>query len=209
VGSGRTELLETIYGARRAKAGRVLIAGRTVRRNSPRASLRAGVALVPEERHRQGLNLSASVKDNLVLGSWGLIYANPGRERDVGRDAVRRFRIRTPALDASIRALSGGNQQKVVVARCLRRRPRVLLLDEPTRGIDVGAKEEIFELIGRMLEERVAILMVSSDLLEVLGLADRVLVMHDRRIAGELARDEATEERIAYLSGGGTEQRVA
>jgi rhamnose transport system ATP-binding protein len=209
VGSGRTELLETIYGARRARAGRVLVSGREVRRRSPRASLRAGVALVPEERHRQGLNLSSSVKANLMLGLWGVLYADPGRERRASRDAVTRLRIRTPGLDASIRALSGGNQQKVVVARCLARQPRVLLLDEPTRGIDVGAKEEIFELIGRMLEQRVAILMVSSDLLEVRGLADRVLVMHERRVVGELSREQATEERIAYLSGGGAEERVA
>ena len=208
VGSGRTELLETIYGARRARAGRVLVDGREVRRGSPRAALTHGIALVPEERHRQGLNLNSSVKDNVVLGSWGA-YADPARERRAGRDAVSRLRIRTPGLDASIRALSGGNQQKVVVARCLAREPRVLLLDEPTRGIDVGAKEEIFDLIGRMLEQGIAILMVSSDMLEVLGLADRVLVMHERRIVGELSRAEATEERIAYLSGGGLEERVA
>jgi ABC-type sugar transport system ATPase subunit len=121
---------------------------------------------------------------------------------------VARFRIRTPRVTASIRSLSGGNQQKVVVARCLGRRPRVLLLDEPTRGIDVGAKEEMFELLGAMLEQGIAVVLVTSEMMEVLGLADRVLVMHDRRIVGELTREDATEERIAFLSAGGRVQRA-
>ena len=209
VGSGQTELLETIYGARRSHGGSVWMNGKPVRRNSPRAALAAGIALVPEERHRQGLNLHASVHDNVALGSWGVLTTRSRRMRRDSLEAVRRLRIRTVGIDAPIRSLSGGNQQKVVIARYLLRRPRVLLLDEPTRGIDVGAKEEIFQLIGSMLEDGMAILFVSTEMLEVLGLADRVVVLHEGRVAGVLDRSEATEERVAFLSGGGVEARVA
>jgi len=187
----------------------VTVDGRAVRRNALRAALRAGIALIPEDRHKQGLNLQATVRDNILMGSWRLLATEPRRERRLSLEAVERLRIRTAGLDASIRSLSGGNQQKVVVARCLGRRPRVLLLDEPTRGIDVGAKEEFFQLIGSMLADGMAILLVASELLEVLGLADRVLVMHERRIVGELGRETATEERIAYLAAGGEAARVA
>jgi rhamnose transport system ATP-binding protein len=203
VGSGRSELLETIFGARRLRSGRVRIGGHEVRRSTPRRSLRNGMALVPEDRHRQGLNLYGTVRSNIALGSWRLLAAEPGRERRESDAAVRRLRIRTDRTTASIRSLSGGNQQKVVVARCLARRPRVLLLDEPTRGIDIGAKEEMFQLLGEMLEEGIAILLVTSEMMEVLGLADRVLVMHERRLVGELPRSEASDERIALLSAGG------
>src|SRR5262249_46181881 len=133
VGSGRSELLETIFGARRPRSGCVRVGGREVRRSTPRRSLRNGMALVPEDRHRQGLNLYGTVRSNIALGSWRLLAAEPGRERRESDAAVRRLRIRTDRTTASIRSLSGGNQQKVVVARCLARRPRVLLLDEPTR----------------------------------------------------------------------------
>ena len=203
VGSGRSELLETIFGARRPRSGRVRIGGQEVRRPAPRRSLRNGMALVPEDRHRQGLNLYGTVRSNIALGSWRLLSAEPSRERRESDAAVRRLRIRTDRTTASIRSLSGGNQQKVVVARCLARKPRVLLLDEPTRGIDVGAKEEMFQLLGEMLEEGIAILLVTSEMMEVLGVADRVLVMHERRLVGELPRSEASEERIAFLSAGG------
>jgi rhamnose transport system ATP-binding protein len=208
VGSGRSELLETIFGARRPQSGCVRIGGREVRRPTPRRSLRNGLALVPEDRHRQGLNLYGTVRSNIVLGSWRLLTAEPGRERRESDAAVRRLRIRTDRTTASIRSLSGGNQQKVVVARCLGRKPRVLLLDEPTRGIDVGAKEEMFQLLGEMLEDGIAILLVTSEMMEVLGLADRVLVMHERRLVGELSRSEASDERIALLSAGGELENV-
>jgi rhamnose transport system ATP-binding protein len=121
----------------------------------------------------------------------------------MSRKAITDLRIRASGVDVPVRTLSGGNQQKVVIARGLRRSPRVLLLDEPTRGIDVGAKEEVFQIIGRMLGEGVGILLVSSDMLEILGLADRVIVLHERRVVGELSRAEATEERLALLSAGG------
>ncbi|MFN8222197.1 MAG: sugar ABC transporter ATP-binding protein [Gaiellales bacterium] len=209
VGCGRTELVETIFGARRPRGGTVSIAGKSLRRSSPRRTLEHGIALVPEDRHRQGLNLRASVRENIVLGSWGIARADGRRERRTAERMIDRLKIRTSRQTAPIRSLSGGNQQKVVVGRCLAREPRVLLLDEPTRGIDVGAKEEMFQLLGEMLEDGIAIVLVSSELMEVLGLADRVLVMHEHRVAAELSRAEATEERIAFLSAGGEEALVA
>ncbi len=207
VGAGRTELLEAIFGVRAVHGGRVLVDGAVVPPRSPRAALQKGIALVPEERHRQGLNLEGTVKSNISMGTWPLHSARPGRERLLSHRAVAQLRIRTAGIEASIRSLSGGNQQKVVIARCLTRQPRVLLLDEPTRGIDVGAKAEVFALLGELVESGLAIVLVSSDMLEILGLSDRVLVMHERAIVGELSRAEATEEEIAFLSAGGTRRR--
>jgi len=209
VGAGRTELLETIFGVRRSHGGRVVVNGAPVRSGSPRVALEKGIALVPEDRHQQGLNLSGSVRENIAMGTWRVHSASRRRERLVSRRAAEQLRIRTAGVEASIRTLSGGNQQKVVIARCLTREPRVLLLDEPTRGIDVGAKAEVFALMADLLERGMAIVMVSSDMLEILGLSDRILVMHERSIVGELSRAEATEERIVYLSAGGTRGRSA
>jgi ABC-type sugar transport system ATPase subunit len=208
VGAGRTEVLETIAGARKAHGGTVHVNGNAVS-GTPRTVIASGVTLVPEERHRQGLNLVSNVRENVAMGMWALHSANKRKEQQVANQSVDQMRIRTAGIEAPIRSLSGGNQQKVVIGRCLARDPKALLLDEPTRGIDVGAKAEVFNLIGELVEQGRAILLVSSDLLEVLGLADRILVMHERRIVGELARGEATEEKIAFLSGGGRVQRDA
>lgn len=210
VGSGRTELLETIAGARHPRGGRVLVSGAEVRSGSPRAALKAGIALVPEDRHRQGLVLGGTLRENVALGSWRPLARTRQRaERELGRSAIARLRIRAASADVLVRTLSGGNQQKVVLARCLTREPKVLLLDEPTRGIDVGAKEEVFQLIAQMLEEGLGILLVSSDMLEVLGLSDRIVVLHEGRVAGELQRADATEAKIALLSAGGRLESTA
>ena len=209
VGAGRTEFLETIFGVRRAKDGRVLVDGVELRPGSPRAAIEHGLALVPEERHRQGLNLAACVRENIAMGTWPLHAARRRRERTMSDTAVERLRIRTDGIEAPIRSLSGGNQQKVVIARCLARGPRVLLLDEPTRGIDVGAKSELFALIAELVGRGVAIVLVSSDMLELLGLCDRILVMYEQQLVAEVPRAEASEERIAHLSGGGTQSRDA
>jgi ABC-type sugar transport system ATPase subunit len=206
VGSGRTELIETIFGARKTHGGSVSIEGETIPPGSPMAALNAGIAFVPEDRHKQGLDLGASIRSNVAMGTWQLLSTNKRREREISVEAVNRLQIRPPVIDASVRRLSGGNQQKVVIGRSLARRPRVLLLDEPTRGIDVGAKEEIFELIGEMVAEGLGILLASSELPEILGLCDRIVVMHERRFVAELTRAEATEERIAFLSAGGSRE---
>jgi ribose transport system ATP-binding protein len=204
VGAGRTEVLETIAGIRPVVAGSIRIDGAEVRNHSPRGALRAGLALVPEDRRGQGLVLGRSIAENVALGSWRTAgVVDRRRERREGADSIDRLRIRAPHADVEVRTLSGGNQQKVVLARCLSTNPKVLLLDEPTRGIDVGAKEEIFRLMGDMLEAGMGIVMASSELMELLGICDRILVLHDRAMAGELDRTDATEERIALLSAGG------
>ena len=203
VGAGRTELLETIFGVRRSHGGRVLVAGREVRPGSPKDALERGLALVPEERHRQGLNMTGCVRENITMGTWSLYLARRRQERSSSQRLLERLRIRTAGIEAPIRSLSGGNQQKVVIARCLVHEPRVLLLDEPTRGIDVGAKAEVFALMAELLEHGMAIALISSEMLEILGVSDRIFVMHEQAIVGELRREEATEERIAFLSAGG------
>jgi ABC-type sugar transport system ATPase subunit len=203
VGAGRTELLETIFGVRRAHGGRVLVDGLEIRPGSPKDALAGGLALVPEERHRQGLNMTGCVRENITMGTWPLYLARRRQERSASQHLLERLRIRTAGIEAPIRSLSGGNQQKVVLARCLVHQPRVMLLDEPTRGIDVGAKSEVFALMAELLEQGMAIVLVSSEMLEILGLSDRVFVMHEQAIAGELSREEASEERIAFLSAGG------
>ncbi|HKP18919.1 MAG TPA: sugar ABC transporter ATP-binding protein [Gaiellaceae bacterium] len=204
VGCGRTELLETIGGIRRARSGRVLVDGEEIPPGNPKAALRGGIALVPEDRHAQGLVLAATIRENVAMPLWRpLAVVHQLWERRLGRQAIERFRIRASSADATVRSLSGGNQQKVVLARALIRQPRILLLDEPTRGIDVGAKEEVFQLIGELLKSGIGILLVSSDMTEILGLADRIVVLHERRAVGALERPDFTEERIAYLSAGG------
>jgi ABC-type sugar transport system ATPase subunit len=147
--------------------------------------------------------MSGCVRENITMGTWPLYLARRREERNASEHLLERLSIRTAGIEAPIRSLSGGNQQKVVIARCLVHEPRVLLLDEPTRGIDVGAKAEVFALMAELLEHGLAIVLVSSEMLEILGVADRIFVMHEQAIVGELSRSEATEHRIAFLSAGG------
>ncbi len=204
VGAGRSELLETIAGATPARGGTIAVGGAPVRCTSTRRALEAGIALVPEDRAKQGLVLDAPLRENVTMGHVpAFARASRRAEREAAADAVRELRIRAGSVDAPVKTLSGGNQQKAVIARAITRSPKVLLLDEPTRGVDVGAKEEIYRLVQELLERGMAVVIASSDLLELLGLCDRILVLFEHRIVGELGRDEATEERIALLSAGG------
>ncbi len=204
VGAGRSELLETVAGARRPRRGRVLIDGVEVALTSPAAARRAGVTLVPEDRFAQGLAGAHSLRDNLAT-PWLRVLRRADRAADHSRAtaAVRDFRIRTPGVHTPAAALSGGNAQKVVLARAFGPHPGVLLLDEPTRGVDIGARSDIYDLIGERAARGAAVLLASSDMLELLGLADRIIVLAEGRPAGELRRTEATEERIALLALGG------
>jgi rhamnose transport system ATP-binding protein len=202
VGSGRSELLETIFGLHRADRGTVLVTGREIRISSGRDAARAGVALVPEERQRQGLFFNLSVKDNLVLPrrtAAGAVAIRPAAERRDAEGLVKSWRIKAPSIDALPDALSGGNQQKIVLAKWLATSPRVLLLDEPTKGVDVGAKFEIHEIIRQQAARGLGCLVVSSDLPEVLALCTRILVMREGRLQGELGSD-ATEEAVMRLA---------
>ncbi len=211
VGAGRSELLHALFGIDPPLAGTVRIAGRPVRVRSPRDAIRAGLALVPEDRKEQGLILEMSVRHNIGLAALRRHQVGPGflsheRERRDAVDMIARLRIRTPGPDQLAQNLSGGNQQKVVLAKWLLLRPRVLLLDEPTRGVDVGAKDEIYHLIEQAAAAGTAVLFVSSELPEVLGLADRILVMHEGRLTGEVGRADADEETIMHLATGRIEE---
>ncbi len=204
VGSGRSELLETMAGARRPRAGTVTVDGKPLRPGHPRAARVAGVGLVPEDRFAQALLRPGSVTANLSLASHRLTRRTDRRaERGRASEAIRSFGIRCSGLDAPVSSLSGGNAQKVVIARALAGSPRVLLLDEPTRGVDVGARAEIYAILSGLVRDGMGVLLASSDLLELRGLCDRILVLHDGEVAGELTRSQATEEAIALLSAGG------
>jgi ribose transport system ATP-binding protein len=207
VGAGRTELAETIFGVRKRASGQIHVDGERVRIQKPAEAIRAGILLVPEDRRTQGLVLDASVRDNLSLPSLErlnrLRLVSRSRERALAQQQVDSLHVRTPGIGKTVGLLSGGNQQKIVLGKWLARNPRVLILDEPTRGVDVGAKTEIYALMDKLSTDGVAILMISSDLEEILGISDRVLVMHEGRLAGELTRDKLTEENVMRLATGG------
>jgi ribose transport system ATP-binding protein len=210
VGAGRTELAEALFGIRRVTRGQVTIDGRLVRLHTPRAAIAAGLLLVPEDRRQHGLVLDDSVQHNLALPNLDrlsiLRLVAGRREAALAGEMCQRLRVRTPSPRQAVGLLSGGNQQKVVLGKWLARQPRVLLLDEPTRGIDVGAKSEIYALMDQLAGDGVAILMISSDLEEILGMSDRVVVMHQGRLAGELPRDRLSEQAIMHLATGGRPQ---
>jgi len=208
VGAGRTELLRVLSGIVPAASGQLRVAGRTVRFRNPADAIRAGVVLVPEDRKQEGLIVDMTIQQNLSLAGLSRHCIGPGilnhrHERELAGEMIRRLRIRTPSANQSVRHLSGGNQQKVVLGKWLSMQPRVLLLDEPTRGIDVGAKEEIYELMEALAASGVAILFVSSELEEIMGMSDRVLVLHQGRLSGQLARAELSEQAIMSLATGG------
>jgi ABC-type sugar transport system ATPase subunit len=204
IGAGRSELARAIFGDYKRLGGKVRVGGREVPPNDPGAAIDAGIALAPEDRKRMALVLMRSVLENATLPILGKLsragFVRSRLERAVGQEYVDRLRIRTPSLEQEVSKLSGGNQQKVVIARWLATNPRVLILDEPTRGIDVGAKAEIYTLIDELAGAGMGVLMISSELPEVLGLADRILVMQNGRITGELTAEEATERAIMELA---------
>ncbi|MEV4971113.1 sugar ABC transporter ATP-binding protein [Streptomyces scopuliridis] len=203
VGSGRSEILETIYGARKATAGRVLVDGTPLRPGSVRAAVRAGLGLAPEERKAQGLLMLESVTRNVSVSSLSRFsrggWLDHAAERTAAREATRELSLRPDNPDARIRTLSGGNQQKAVLARWLLRGCRVLLLDEPTRGVDVGARAELYAVIRRLADEGLAVLLVSSEVPEVLGLADRVLVLREGQVVHRAPAQELDEHRVLDL----------
>ena len=204
VGAGRSELAEAIFGHVRMLAGSVAVRGLPIRLKSPADAIAAGIGFAPEDRKSQALLLMRSVKDNISLAVPDLIsrfdFVNFGAERRIAAEFVDRLRIRTPSLDAAVSNLSGGNQQKVVLGRWLARRPKVLILDEPTKGIDVGAKAEIYRLIADLARQGIALLVISSEMPELLRMADRILVMAGGRLVAELDREAASEERILNLA---------
>ncbi|HTW14319.1 MAG TPA: sugar ABC transporter ATP-binding protein [Nocardioides sp.] len=203
VGAGRSEILETLYGARHASAGTVSVDQRPLRRGSVPAAVRAGVGLAPEERKSQGLLLDQAVYRNITISSLGRFarggFLRSGSERKRAEELTRSLDVRPAGVERAVRTLSGGNQQKVVLARWLLRDCRVLLLDEPTRGVDVGARSEIYQLVRRLADSGVAVVVVSSEVEEVLGLADRVLVVREGAVVHDSPAGELDESRVLDL----------
>ncbi|PXX54728.1 monosaccharide ABC transporter ATP-binding protein (CUT2 family) [Nocardia tenerifensis] len=204
VGAGRSELAGALAGDLPIRSGTVRVDGSQLRLRQPRDAVRAGVGYAPEERKAQALLLHRGVRDNISLAMLDrlrrLRFVRAGEERRLAERYVESLRVRTPSIEQEVRKLSGGNQQKVVLARWLARKPKVLILDEPTRGVDVGAKAEIYRIIEELAEAGVAVLVISSELPEVLGLADRIVVMQHGRVTGELEREEASEEAVLALA---------
>jgi ribose transport system ATP-binding protein len=200
MGAGRTELAKAIVGFDPIRTGRVSIGGTPLRPHDTRTGVSLGIGLLTEDRKSEGLMLELPVGQNMSLASLAR-YASAGfvderEERSAIQAFVDRFRIKTPSLDQEIRYLSGGNQQKVLLARWLMRGLKVIVVDEPTRGIDVGAKSEIFALIDRLAGEGLAVIMMTSEMPELLGLSDRIVVMAEGRITATMSREEATQEKI-------------
>jgi len=206
VGAGRSEVARAVFGIDRYDAGSVIVDGIELPNGAAAAAIKAGLALVPEDRRQQGLVMELSVQRNATLPRrWSLARAGllfGGGERRAAAEWAQRLRVKASRLDDPVSTLSGGNQQKVVLAKWLATAPRVLIVDEPTRGIDVGTKAEVHLLLSRLAAEGVAVLMVSSELPEVLGMADRVLVMHEGRLVADIPRGDASEEAVMRAATG-------
>lgn len=206
VGAGRTETARAIFGADRIDTGEIYIDGQLVEISSPDSAVKAGLALVPEGRQTQGLVLIQTVERNIALPNLDALarnkFINRGKMRQLVVKYVDKLNIRTPSIEQRVLNLSGGNQQKVVLAKWLASDPKVLILDEPTRGIDVGAKAEVYAIMNNLVQQGIGIIMISSEMPEIIAMSDRILVMFEGRIMGELTRAEATQERIMTLASG-------
>ncbi|MEK0086185.1 sugar ABC transporter ATP-binding protein, partial [Benzoatithermus flavus] len=205
VGSGRTNLAETLFGLTPATSGAIRIDGKPVVIDSPATAMDHGLALLTEDRKGSGLFLTHSVRENMQIASIRTHTTLGGFVRQRALSAIcatmkESLRVKTPSLDETIGNLSGGNQQKALIARCLMTKPRILILDEPTRGIDVGAKAEVHRLMSALAAQGLAIVMISSELPEILGMSDRIMVMHEGHVSGFLSRAEASQERIMALA---------
>jgi rhamnose transport system ATP-binding protein len=211
VGAGRSEVARAVFGIDRRDGGSVRVAGQPLPNGAPLAAMQAGVALVPEDRRQQGLVMDLPVDRNIALVSMGRLerfgFIRAASERALARTWTDRLQVKFGRLQDAVLTLSGGNQQKVVLGKWLAREPTLLIIDEPTRGIDVGTKAAVHQLLDDLAHRGVAVLMISSELPEVLGMADRILVMHEGRIAAEFSRDQADEDSVMRAATGQARQR--
>jgi rhamnose transport system ATP-binding protein len=201
VGSGRSEVAQVIFGINPAQSGEIRVEGKPVRISNPGQAMKLGIAYVPEDRGTQGLIRQMNVRENTslaVLRSLAKsVFINRKHDISLAQKTIQQLNIRAYSTEQIVNKLSGGNQQKIVVGKWLASQPKVLIMDEPTRGIDVGAKAEIHRLMSELAQQGLAVLMISSELPEVLGMSDRVLVMREGRIVSEFTRQQATQERVA------------
>jgi ribose transport system ATP-binding protein len=201
MGSGRTELAKTIFGEYKKTSGEIYVNDKKVNINSPKQAIENGIAYLSEDRKKEGLILNMSVGNNISLCNLKK-YENSMKKIDKEKELkevdeyIKKLSVKTPSADQIIKNLSGGNQQKAIIAKWIMISPSILIIDEPTRGIDVGAKKEIYEVLNEIKSLGKAVIMISSDMPEVLGISDRILVMSEGNLAGELSREEATQEKI-------------
>jgi len=210
MGAGRTELFTSIFGAYEGKKqGEVILNGKKIKSKSPKECIKKGLCYLSEDRKRYGLVLMMDIRENVTLASLdnlsNLKVINNNLEIVKSNQYVKELRIKTPSIEQLTKNLSGGNQQKVVLAKWLMAKPKVLVLDEPTRGIDVGAKFEIYSIMHKLIDQGVSIIMISSELPEILGMSDRILIIHEGKLSGELLKNEASQEKILYYATGGNE----
>jgi ribose transport system ATP-binding protein len=205
VGSGRTETVRAIFGADAKDSGQVVLENRPLRIRSPRAAVKSGIALLPEDRKEQGAILSMSIRKNVTMPSLSRVTTALGivrqtREKRITQNLIDRLAIKTNSTETAVTDLSGGNQQKVVLAKWLGTECKLLILDEPTRGVDVGAKVEIYNIINELAESGLGIVVISSEMIELIGMCDRVMVMREGRIRGILEKEDLSEENIMRLA---------
>ncbi|WP_341279299.1 sugar ABC transporter ATP-binding protein [Paenibacillus sp. FSL H8-0537] len=208
MGAGRTEIMRLLFGADKKKKGQVWLDGKIVNISDPASAIAAGIVFVTEDRKHQGLILNMSVRENLSLTNYPFIadkgIISSGKEQELSEQMIKRFNIRTRDAEQTVKSLSGGNQQKIAIGKWLGKLPKVFIMDEPTRGVDVGAKKEIYSMMNELSEQGVAIIMVSSDLPEVLGVSDRVIVVHEGHIASVLDKTQMNQEAIMHAATGGS-----
>ncbi len=207
MGAGRTELAKTIYGNLKKDSGKILIDGKEIDIKSEKDAIKAGIAYVSEDRKGDGLVLGMSVKENMTLSALdffsSLFKLDHSKEKKEVEDYIDKFKIKTPKVDEKTKNLSGGNQQKIAIAKALLTNPKILILDEPTRGVDVGAKKEIYDFINELKTKGLSIIMISSEMPEIMGLSDRIIVIHNGKITGEFTAEEVTQENIMRCAVGG------
>ena len=204
MGAGRSELVEGIFGIHPLSGGEIYINGKKVKVSSPQDIIKEGVALITEDRKVTGLNLSGTVNDNTAMVAIKKLLTNglynKAKAHKASQEYIEKLNIKTPSVDQIVGNLSGGNQQKVVIAKWLLNEPDIIILDEPTRGIDVGAKRDIYLLLGNLVQQGKAVIMISSEIPELMGICDRILVMCEGNYSGEVQREEFSQERIMTLA---------
>lgn len=211
VGAGRTEIMRVLFGAEKMQWGSVFIDGKKVKIRNTIDAMQNGIGLVPEDRKREGCFLEMSIAWNTVIASLNRVskfgFISKSKEKEISEQYCEKLKTRTPSIDQQVINLSGGNQQKVVIAKTLAAESSIIILDEPTRGIDVGAKQEIYELMNTLCGEGKSIIMVSSDMEELLGMSDRIIILHEGELSGEVLKEQFNQEYILYLASGGTAEQ--